>query len=670
MSARRGIVFSLDAILALSILLLIIPFSSFLRIETTPTPVFQNALNTQAQGAVDALTRVRVADLRFDPVVAGLFNQGLLTDANLNLTVLEVLGAFWAENTTLTRSAASNLSSEFLGGLLPPNAGWALSAEVGDGEDIIYNSTPMPSSALILFRSTRFASGYQINKPPTGYSARAYVDSLGAKRTGSHTYFGGFTGWGNVSEIIYGIPPDATVKSIFIEGVVGGNAVLSVNGFACGTFPPSADPAYAAGNWTIADPNCLSSVVPGAPNRLGLNFTNVAPLQQFVGGGFAKIAYDTKEFGAANSTNVTYRFAGIRGAVNLYDSFYVPGTATGASVHLVINSTYPAYLNIGNATVLTTIPSNSPQTVDLGNSTLSAALGGNLGPLSNANVPLRLGLSGLNYPAAYNPSELMPESYIRVNYTGPQQAAGISEVTFLTESERFGGCTGAFAIPPALRPQDVRITAYSGSGLWTSNVTVNSSNARWANAFYLPSYGANFADLGDASSVGFPASLLVQNETNFATVVLASSGGSPSPSCSGSSRAVYAAGAKASVPYGVPFSNISGFNVTVYYDLNRDGIADGFSYAAVGRDLPNFNPTPIDVDAMTALYPDNAYADAVRRLLYQLNFYNPASSPATPGSAANPIDLALSNSVSVQSNQLSGIPFLWGPTSFSIRVWG
>src|SRR3989338_7875596 len=127
---RKGIVFSLDAVLTLLVLLMLVPLSSFFRLETTSTPVFQTSLYFQAQDAIDSLASVKLADVRSDPVVQDLYAQGLLTDDELNASVLDAIGGLWAENTTVTRAAATRLATEMIGGVMPQSLEWAFSAEV------------------------------------------------------------------------------------------------------------------------------------------------------------------------------------------------------------------------------------------------------------------------------------------------------------------------------------------------------------------------------------------------------------------------------------------------------------------------------------------------------------------------------------------------------------
>ena len=274
----------------------------------------------------------------------------------------------------------------------------------------------------------------------------------------------------------------------------------------------------------------------------------------------------------------------------------------------------------------------------------------------------------INVSGNYVKTELFPDSYIDVNYSYNSPPPAFKEITLPVETDMFGSCNGTFYLPTGLTPYNLRVTSYSGN-LWTANVTVNSSGSvPWTNVFDLSTWGAKHDNLGDPFAVHYPSSLTEFDADNYVTVKLGPNASAVSPLCSNSSRVIYDARIRASVGYGEIFYNATGFNVTVYYDLNHDGTADGFTYVAVGQDLQFFDPLPIEVDELASM--NNALADAVMRLLVELNFFNPKQDAGLPGSQDNPIDIQLSDSISIQANGLEGVPFMWGPNAFSIRVWG
>jgi len=89
-----------------------------------------------------------------------------------------------------------------------------------------------------------------------------------------------------------------------------------------------------------------------------------------------------------------YSLPGIEGFINLYDSFFVPGSLSSLEVFLNYTSAYEVFLSIGNTLVYTGNGSNEEVTLD--NSTLYTALGG-YSWMDGATIPFRLGLENVSY---------------------------------------------------------------------------------------------------------------------------------------------------------------------------------------------------------------------------------------------------------------------------------
>jgi cysteine-rich repeat protein len=90
-----------------------------------------------------------------------------------------------------------------------------------------------------------------------------------------------------------------------------------------------------------------------------------------------------------------YRFPGIDGLINLYDSFYVPATLTGLDISLHVNSSAsPLFLNIGNVTVFNRT-TNDKELISINDATLSSIL--DYDSLSKRTIPIRLGLENVSF---------------------------------------------------------------------------------------------------------------------------------------------------------------------------------------------------------------------------------------------------------------------------------
>ncbi len=265
-------------------------------------------------------------------------------------------------------------------------------------------------------------------------------------------------------------------------------------------------------------------------------------------------------------------------------------------------------------------------------------------------------------------TELFPDSYLAFNFTPETPALGYREISVPMETPRFPTCQGSFFIPAQFNVSDVRVTSYS-SDYWTDNVSVlsDATGGVYQQVFRLADYSSNYQGLGDPFIVQFRASCVSSNRTNTVYIRTGLGPGNSSPICSSDNRAIYNARFTASVPYGPVLPSLRGHNVTVYYDLDHNGISDGVSYVFYGATLPGYNSTPVDVGDLDT--SSNALDEAFVRLLNKLNFVVPSGNSGLPGSANNPIDVQLSEEVSVQVTSLSEVPYMWGPVDMGIALW-
>jgi len=265
-------------------------------------------------------------------------------------------------------------------------------------------------------------------------------------------------------------------------------------------------------------------------------------------------------------------------------------------------------------------------------------------------------------------TELFPDSYFEFNFTPETPALGYREINVPMETPRFSTCEGSFFIPAQFNVSDIRVTSYS-TDYWTDNVSVlsDATGGVYQQVFRLADYSSNYQTLGDPFMVQFRASRVTSNRTNYVYVSTGLGPGNTSATCSADNRAIYNARFTASVPYGPVLPSLFGHNVTVYYDLDHDGISDGVSYVSYGATLPGYNSTPVDVSSLDT--SGNALDESFVRLLEKLNFVVPAGNSGLAGSSNNPIDVQLSEEVSVQVTSLSEVPYMWGPVDMGITVW-
>lgn len=133
---------------------------------------------------MNALAYSKVKDNLDLPTVSNLFNKGVLSDENLNESMLELIGSFWFSG---NKTIASNITSEFFSDLT--DFCFSLRAE----NETIY--TNCKSKGQVISVTSRLASGYEIGKPVFGYVARAWVTKVVKNTTEIIPFYPEGSGW-------------------------------------------------------------------------------------------------------------------------------------------------------------------------------------------------------------------------------------------------------------------------------------------------------------------------------------------------------------------------------------------------------------------------------------------------------------------------------------------
>ncbi len=372
---NKGYVVILDAIIALIFLLFI--FTIFIavyepKVSKTGTTSFKN-IHYLSEDVLDVLNK-----------------QG----------VLDEIGAEWASaNGSVTSehwSNATNISKKYLEKLIPKRFGYRL---VIDDTNVIYDSNSDPDSerppedkASSETHSTRLLVGYGKGLPTRGHVARAFLTNIREKTTSKYVYFGGFVGQGNLTRIL--TLPNCTVQRAYIEVATGSEFELYINDVSAGVFTPTVWNMTA--NIKSYIPNPETYFNPG-DNKIEIIFTGDDISEQYIGGGFIKVTYNTSKMDTAQETGTSrYWFPGIEGLINLYSSFYVPGSLNSMNIHLKFFNNYTTYLTIGDQEVFSSSGSSVNQTYDLDDSNLTML---NYAGLSMETIPIRLGIRNVSYLA-------------------------------------------------------------------------------------------------------------------------------------------------------------------------------------------------------------------------------------------------------------------------------
>ncbi|MCW1296420.1 MAG: VWA domain-containing protein [Candidatus Parvarchaeota archaeon] len=385
---KKGFVIPLDMTIAIIILLFTSTIFTFFQYGLETPGIIYELSYQRAEDTLTILQKTKIAYVTDDPVVTQYINQGMITEEDMNKTILDLIGTFWSEGKV---DLAVNLSKSIFDSLLPPEVGY----EIVIGNDTIYSRPGVLGS---IFRVRTVVSGFKTGEAPLGCIASAYIEKIKGKRTASYYYFGGFTGQGNLTFYIYDIPSDAIIESIYLELSTVANATLYINGNFCQSLNKKY-PNYTVENWTIFDQNCINNISKGVANLFTINFSSPVT-SAYIGGGYIKITYDTAQMNVPLGNVMQYNFTGISGVINLYDSFYIPGNLTSMEMHLEFLSNYSTFFNIGNKTIFENNGSNTTQIIDFNDSYLSQIL--NYSEISLETIPLRFGMKAFNITIQQN----------------------------------------------------------------------------------------------------------------------------------------------------------------------------------------------------------------------------------------------------------------------------
>jgi len=412
----KGLVFSLDVIIGISLLLIVLISSFYL---FSAPKVYEEKENEQqkliAKDFLISLAELKVSESSDEsPTIKNLISNGNLSDDELELSILNLILTYWAqykdENNTLKKQIAENITRE-MANSVKVLKGVNLSLIVGN--DLVIGNYSNISNSVIV--SSLIENTYSSTKPKYGYMARGYLSGIEAERA-SYLYFGGFVGQGNLSFNLY-IPENAeNITSAYLEVSSGSNFSLFVNNNFSGNFFINSS----AGNFSA---NIKSSVnisnFRRGNNTIKIVFNTSNLTDMYLGGGFLRVNYNTTEFfEEKESGKQRYYFPGINGLINLYDSFYIPGDLNNMSIYLHYNNTIDGsviYLTIANATIFR-----------------SNATGGHNIILNNTQILSNLTNAGLSYTNLSRktvPLRLGTETLALEQYFGVSDAALITDVS-------------------------------------------------------------------------------------------------------------------------------------------------------------------------------------------------------------------------------------------------
>jgi len=343
---KKGYIFTMDAMIALSVAIFIILSLSFFTFESVlPEKRYEN-LNFMTEDTMNMLEYLQTYEVKDTPTIKSLINNGELEKKDLNKTVLDLIASFWYKG---EYTVAGNISKDVLQGLTDDSC-----VKLEIDEETIYSSCGTSSDELAV--SSRIESGYAPGETSYGYAAGAKL--LNARRIDStFLYFGGYVGEGNITGIME-LPQFDEITEAYMEMNVNSNFTLFINGNYSGSYinGSAGGGNMTADKWIVCNqtyhPEYCANLTTGN-NTLEFNFT---ANNSFIGGGYFKVTYNIYNLIPERDPNKDWHwFPGIKGFINLYDSFYVPGKLNNMTMrlHYFNNLTFggirvPVYVTIGD----------------------------------------------------------------------------------------------------------------------------------------------------------------------------------------------------------------------------------------------------------------------------------------------------------------------------------
>ncbi len=357
---KRGIFFSIDALLSftiiLAIILLVVPIMNINRYESQVS-----------KDILLSLSSIKIGEIN-DAYVQSLISANIL---DANKTAIDQIGILTITNETLAKNLANTLLREIN---LKENLG------IWFGNKLIYSSnTSAYENARNIITERYIISGLgglNSTEVVSGYSARGFLSST--YRT-KYSYFGGYVGDGNITSTI---EYSGNLTSAELEIAINNNFTLYINNLSAGNFQKSQS------EFTPQKYD-LTSHLPKFVS--GKNLIEFKGNSLYIAGGFIKINYDSNS--TYQQTKKQY-LPGINGIINLYDGIHIPSDLNSMNITLELDSPYVTFLNIGNITVFNKT-TNGREIIVLNNTYLLSKLG-NYNWLSNKTTPIRLGLENLS----------------------------------------------------------------------------------------------------------------------------------------------------------------------------------------------------------------------------------------------------------------------------------
>lgn len=381
---KRAYFYTVDALIAATLIfvaVLVIP-KFYLK-----EPQSQN-LNFVSQDIITTLSTIKVKDSPNSYVQQLITNNNITNTEN---TLIEQIAQFWALGQS---GLAQDLTKNVTDSIIPDNTNFGIWISSGSNAWFTsQNNTPIENSSFVSV-STAIISGVEEGNATPGTSSRVVLTGVNDRTTFAYTFFGGYVGDGNIQHRIVLPNTIRSIKEAYLELDDGNNFTFYINNNLVGTFYKGTGGGntknLTADKWVL-DASALTYLTPGT------NFFNITFLTQqvrYIGGGFFRVKYSTDELDTSlvisqgNYSKKLNYLPGLDGAVNLFDSFYVPGDLVSLNIYLKLKSPYRNYMTVANTTIFTTEGSSNVQEINLTDVNFTSL---SYPSLSRITVPIKIG---------------------------------------------------------------------------------------------------------------------------------------------------------------------------------------------------------------------------------------------------------------------------------------
>lgn len=387
---RKGFILSIDALMAASIIATAVILMSSMSFYYSSPEFSYKRLYSSGKDSITILEKAKIKSI-YDDIDSETKINCEITQNDLNKTLIDMIGYYWAQG---NNECATNLTAFIYNSILNETTpGFAL---LIDGNEIFSTQLNEPD---YISRVSTVASGYEKEKVVRGYISKVFITKA-SRESSTYGYFGGYVGDGNITKN-FEIPTDSNVTEFYIEMDIGSNFTLYMNGNQSGmyniTTANMSSDSFTICNLTINPSYC--ELIKEGNNSLMINFTTKD--NNYIGGGYFRIKHKTTEFIAdteeGGSTRIRKHYLpGIKGLINLYSSFYIPGEINSIQLYLHYKNNLsineigiPVYFVIGNQEVYRENGTGKfNRTVN--DTVLASYL--NYSNISKTTVPLRFGI--------------------------------------------------------------------------------------------------------------------------------------------------------------------------------------------------------------------------------------------------------------------------------------